>query len=78
VTRHGKNAVVIVAYHDTVDAEPDQNFKDFLMSIPGVGLEIKPSRSGILSTEALQHDLTFATRNVRHIAKTGVVIVDPF
>jgi hypothetical protein len=29
VTRHGENAVVIVAYRDFVGAEPAQNFKDF-------------------------------------------------
>jgi prevent-host-death family protein len=44
VTRHGENAVVIVAYRDFVGAEPTLDFKDFLMSIPRVGLEIKPSR----------------------------------
>ena len=44
VTRHGENAVVIVAYRDFVGAQPAQDFKDFLMSIPRVGLEIKPSR----------------------------------
>jgi hypothetical protein len=44
VTRHGENAVVIVAYRDFVGADPPQDFKDFLMSIPRVGLEIKPSR----------------------------------
>jgi antitoxin Phd len=44
VTRHGEKAVVIVAYRDFVDAEPAQDFKDFLMSVPRVGLEIKRSR----------------------------------
>jgi antitoxin Phd len=44
VTRHGENAVVIVAYRDFVGAEPTQDFKEFLVSIPRVGLEIKPSR----------------------------------
>jgi antitoxin Phd len=44
VTRHGENAVVIIAYRDFVGAEPAQGFKDFLMSIPRVGLEIKASR----------------------------------
>jgi antitoxin Phd len=44
VTRYGENAVVIVAYRDFVGAEPAQDFKDFLMSIPRVGIEIKPSR----------------------------------
>ena len=43
-TRHGENAVVIVAYRDFVGAEPTLDFKDFLMSIPRVGLEVKPSR----------------------------------
>ena len=41
---HGENVAVIVAYRDFVGAEPAQDFKDFLMSIPRVGLEIKPSR----------------------------------
>jgi antitoxin Phd len=44
VTRHGENAVVIVAYRDFAGAEPTQDFKEFLMSIPRLGLEIKPSR----------------------------------
>jgi antitoxin Phd len=43
VTRHGENAVVIIAYRDFVSAEPAQDFKEFLMSIPRVGLKIKPS-----------------------------------
>jgi antitoxin Phd len=44
VTRHGENVVVIIAYREFAGAEPAQDFKDFLMSIPRVGLEIKPSR----------------------------------
>jgi len=44
VTRHGENAVVIVAYRDFVTAEPARDFKDFLISIPRVGIEINPSR----------------------------------
>jgi antitoxin Phd len=28
VTRHGENAVVIVAYRDFIGAEPAQDFKD--------------------------------------------------
>ena len=51
VTRHGENAVVIVAYRDFVGAEPAQDFKEFLMSIPRVGLEIKPSRRRARRTE---------------------------
>jgi antitoxin Phd len=51
VTRHGENAVVIVAYRDFIGAEPAQDFKDFLMSIPRVGLEIKPSRRHPRRTE---------------------------
>ena len=43
VTRHGQNAVVIVAYRDFVSAEPAQDFKDFLLSMPRVGLELKPA-----------------------------------
>jgi antitoxin Phd len=44
VTRHGENAVMIVAYRDFIGAEPAQDFKDFLMSTPRLGLEIKPLR----------------------------------
>jgi len=51
VTRHGERAVVIVAYRDFVGAEPGQDFKDFLMSIPRVGLAIKPSRRRPRRTE---------------------------
>jgi antitoxin Phd len=51
VTRHGENAVVIVAYRDFIGAEPAQDFKDFLMSIPRVGLELKPSRARPRRTE---------------------------
>ncbi len=51
VTRHGENAVVIVAYRDFIGAEPAQDFKDFLMSIPRVGFEIKPSRARPRRTE---------------------------
>jgi predicted nucleic acid-binding protein len=36
-----------------------------------------PVEDGQLVAAALQHDLTLATRNVRRIAKTGVVFVDP-
>jgi antitoxin Phd len=51
VTRHGEKAVVIVAYRDFIGSEPAQDFKDFLMSIPRVGLEIKPSRRRPRRTE---------------------------
>ena len=51
VTRHGENTVVIVAYREFVRAEPTQDFKDFLMSIPRVGLDIKPSRRRPRRTE---------------------------
>ena len=37
-----------------------------------------PVEDSQLVAMALQHDLTFATRNVRHIAQTGVAFVDPF
>jgi hypothetical protein len=51
---------------------PDQlsYAQDFPMSIPCVGLEIKPSRRRPRPVAtALQHHLAFATRNVRHIAQ---------
>ena len=44
VTRHGQNAVVIVGYRDFVSAEPAQDFKHFRLSIPRVGVELKPAR----------------------------------
>ena len=37
-----------------------------------------PVEDSQLVATALQHHLTFATRNVRHIAQTGVAFVDPF
>jgi toxin FitB len=37
-----------------------------------------PVEDSQLVATALQHNLTFATRNVRHIAQTGVAFVDPF
>jgi hypothetical protein len=37
-----------------------------------------PVEDSQLVATALQHHLTFATHNVRHIAKTGVAFVDPF
>jgi predicted nucleic acid-binding protein len=37
-----------------------------------------PVEDSQLAATALQHRLTFATRNVRRIAKTGVAFVDPF
>jgi antitoxin Phd len=51
VTRHGENTVVIVAYREFIGTEPVQDFKDFLMSIPGVELDIKPSRRRPRRTE---------------------------
>jgi prevent-host-death family protein len=44
VTRHGENAVVVVAYRDFVREQPPQDFKDFLLSIPSVHLDIRPRR----------------------------------
>ena len=37
-----------------------------------------PVEDAQLVATAMQHDLTFATRNLRHIAETGVAFVDPF
>jgi len=37
-----------------------------------------PVEDGQLVATALQHRLTFATRNVGHIAQTGVDFLDPF
>jgi len=37
-----------------------------------------PVEDGQLAAIALRHDLTLVTRNVRHVARTGVVHLDPF
>ena len=37
-----------------------------------------PVEDGPLVATALQHDLTITTRNVRHIAQTGVAFFGPF
>ena len=37
-----------------------------------------PIEDGQLVATALQHRLTFATRNVRDVSETGVVFVNPF
>ena len=37
-----------------------------------------PVEDSQLAATAFQRRLTFATRNIRHIAKTGVTFVDPF
>ena len=34
MTRHGENAVVVVAYRDFAEAEPTEDFKSFLTSVP--------------------------------------------
>jgi prevent-host-death family protein len=41
VTRHGENAVVIVAYRDFVREEPPEDFKTFLTSVPLGELELE-------------------------------------
>jgi hypothetical protein len=50
VTRHGENAVVIVAYRDFVGAEPAQNFKDFnarpYRAKSWTGNQIEPQKRG--------------------------------
>jgi hypothetical protein len=37
-----------------------------------------PVEDSQLVATALQHDLTLATRTVRHVAQTGIAFVDPF
>jgi len=41
VTRHGENAVVVVAYRDFAEAEPTEDFKSFLTSVPLAELDLK-------------------------------------
>jgi antitoxin Phd len=44
VTRHGENAVVIVAYVDFIDSEPAEDFKTFLLAAPKVELDLERPR----------------------------------
>jgi antitoxin Phd len=45
VTRHGENAVVILAYRDFAEREPALDFKAFLLSAPKVDLDFeRPQR----------------------------------
>jgi toxin FitB len=37
-----------------------------------------PIIDGLLAATALVHDLTLVTRNVRHVERTGVRLLDPF
>jgi len=57
----------------TFDAESADRWGQLMALHPTV-----PVEDSQLVATALQHHLTFATRNVRHIAKTGVPFVDPF
>jgi antitoxin Phd len=44
VTRHGQNAVVVVAYRDYLREEPAQDFKTFLTSVPLHELDLERPR----------------------------------
>jgi prevent-host-death family protein len=44
VTRHGENAVVVVAYRDFAAAEDREDFKTFLLAAPKVDIDIPRSR----------------------------------
>jgi len=55
----------------------DQNSADQWGRVMALNPTVPVEDSQLVAT-ALQHQLTFATRNVRHIAKTGVACVDPF
>jgi predicted nucleic acid-binding protein len=37
-----------------------------------------PVVDGLLAATAIVHDLTLVTRNTRHVAKTGALVLDPF
>jgi predicted nucleic acid-binding protein len=37
-----------------------------------------PAVDGLLAATAIAHDLTFVTRNERHVARTGVRLINPF
>jgi predicted nucleic acid-binding protein len=55
------------------DADAADRWGRIMAAHPGVHVE-----DGQLSATALQHGLTLVTRNVRHIAPTGVSYFDPF
>jgi len=44
VTRHGENAVVVVAYRDFVESEPAEDFKTFLLAVPKLELDLDRPR----------------------------------
>ena len=44
VTRHGKKAVVVVAYEEFVKREPPKDFKEFLLSAPLGELDLRRPR----------------------------------
>jgi len=44
VTRHGENAVVVVAYRDFAGTQDREDFKTFLLSAPKVDIDIRRSR----------------------------------
>jgi antitoxin Phd len=44
VTRHGENAVVVVAYRDFIESEPAEDFKAFLLGAPKVEFEVERPR----------------------------------
>ncbi len=48
VTRHGKNAVVVISYKQFSGQAPAQNFKSFLLSSPGVS-ELPLTRERLLA-----------------------------
>jgi predicted nucleic acid-binding protein len=57
----------------TFDADTSDRWGRIMAAHPDV-----PVEDGQLSATALQHGLTLVTRNVRHIAPTGVDYLNPF
>ena len=67
---------LVLHYHSRVlsfDLDTSDRWGRVMALHPGV-----PVEDSQLVATALQHRLTFATRNVRHIAETGVAFIDPF
>ena len=67
---------LVLRYHSRILAFDEQTADQWgrLMALhPTV-----PVEDGQLVATALQHGLTLATRNVRHVSDTSVVYVDPF
>jgi predicted nucleic acid-binding protein len=59
------------------DAAVARQWAELVVALKRKGKPV-PILDGMIAATALEHDLTVATRNVRHFKQTGVRVVDPF